>query len=172
MGELTLLLGVLSLLAAACGQAATAEIPEAGEPAGCIVTSRPSPGFMPPSPYPSEPPAAGEGQFWYGTAALWTALNENGIWTGLPQGDGGYGQKVFWWAKDYSASDEPKPDLVVTGRRLDGEANPLTASEPTNAYGDFGEAMLVGVVIPAEGCWEIKGTYRGNQLRFVVQVTP
>jgi hypothetical protein len=99
-------------------------------------------------------------------------LKSDGVWAALPHRDEGYSQKVFWWSQDYSIEQEPVPALAVTGRRLDDGASTLIASEATNAQGDFGAAMLVGVVIPTSGCWEITGSYRGNELSFVVQVRP
>ena len=73
----------------------------------------------------------------------------------------GYTQKVFWWRQGYSAGIEPRPQLTVTGRRLDAAALPLVASSATNASADFGAVMLVGVDLPTLGCWEINGHYPG-----------
>lgn len=160
------------LLPAACGPFPSSEAPPVSQPPHCPVTAKPSPPFVPPSPYPESPPARYEREFWYGRRELWTMLSEDGIWSGLPRSDAGYGQKVFWWAEGYSVSREQRPELVVTGRRLDREAGPMTASQATNATADFGEAMLVGVAVPTEGCWEITGRYRDEELSFVVLVEP
>ena len=55
--------------------------------------------------------------------------------------------------------------------RTDGPAKPLTASTVTSASAtDIGSAMLVGIDIPAAGCWEITGQYKGTTLSFVVWV--
>jgi hypothetical protein len=99
-------------------------------------------------------------------------LGSDGSWSALPKDAGGYFQKVFWWSAEYRLEDEPAPALAVTGKRLDGEAGHLVADQATNASADFGQAMLVGVTLPAAGCWEITGHYRGNDLSFVVRVTP
>ena len=166
---ITLIAGAL----AACGtaRAPAALRPEAGDT--CPVTRAPQPAFVPPAPYPSQPPPAYVGQFWYGTSDLWTMLEEDGAaWRGFPQGGEGYSQKVFWWSASFHAQTESKPHLTVTGRRLDGAAGPLGASAATNAVADFGEAMLVGVTVPTIGCWEITGSYRGLALSFVVRVEP
>jgi len=138
----------------------------------CKVTTAPAPAFVPPAPYPAQPPDQYAGRFWYGTADLWTMLRSDGAWGGLPQSEGAYLQKIFWWSAEYSAADEPVPALVVSGRRLDGPSGPLVADRPTNAYADFGQSMLVGVTLPEPGCWEITGRYRGHDLSFVVQVDP
>lgn len=61
--------------------------------------------------------------------------------------------------------------LTVTGRRIDGSAPPLGASNATNAFADdIGSSILVGVEIPAAGCWEITGHLKGITLSFVVWV--
>jgi hypothetical protein len=138
----------------------------------CPITAAPEPAFVPPAPYPAALPPDYKDRFWYGTATLWTMLPRDGAWGGLPQSQGGYFQKVFWWSAEYSIAGEPVPALVVTGRRLDGQSAPLVADRPTNAYGDFGQSMLVGVTVPAAGCWQITGHYRGYDLSFVVQVHP
>jgi len=163
---------LLCLAGTGCTPGNILEAPaERGRPA-CPVTTRASPAFVPPSPFPPEPPAGHEGNFWYGAAALWTMLDPHGLWASLPRNDAGYVQKVFWWADGYSASREPRPDITVTGRRLEGEGGALIASQGTNASGDFGEAMPVGVIVPTAGCWEIKGIYHETSLTFVVQVEP
>ena len=138
--------------------------------AACPVTKPPAPPFVPPP--PNSPGAPFAGQFWYGTEALWTLLPSDGTWQGLPHNPEGYSQKVFWWRKGYSWTAEPAPQLSVTGRRLDGPAQPLNVSKATNAFAqDIQSAMLVGVDFPTLGCWEITGRYQGHELSFVVQVS-
>jgi hypothetical protein len=134
----------------------------------CPVTRPPDPPFTPPEPYPRSAPRE---DFWYGTDALWTALPQYGVWSALPHNPEGYTQKVVWWRKGYSWTEEPEPRLVVTGRRLDALAPPLNVSRTTNAYTPkFGSAMLVGVDFPTTGCWEVKGQYGKDVLSFVVWV--
>ena len=112
------------------------------------------------------------GQFWFGTDKLWTSLPESGEWTGLPLSGEGYSQKTFWWSEGYSAVDEPEPDLRVTGVRLDIPAMKLHASIATHAMNtDIGSAMLVGVVLPSSGCWEITGRYKDGSLRYVIWIS-
>ena len=62
-------------------------------PAACAVTQPPDPPFTPPNPY--EAPLQGE--FWFGSPALWTSLPLDEAWRDLPHNQGGYAQKVFWW---------------------------------------------------------------------------
>ena len=54
--------------------------------------------------------------------------------------------------------------------RLDGPGQFKSDGRGTNAFADFGAAMLVGVTIPTTGCWELTGTYRGERLSYVVRV--
>jgi len=165
------LITLIAVGLSACGTIAPPGAPtEAGDT--CPVTPAPQPPFVPPAPYPAQSPPAYAGQFWYGTPALWTMLGADGSWSALPKSAGGYSQKVFWWSAGYRASEMPVPALTVTGRRLDGASEPLSAARATNASADFGEAILVGVVLPQPGCWEITGNYQGHDLSFVVQVTP
>jgi len=138
--------------------------------ADCPLTVPQEPSFTPPSPYSSR---GFEGEFWHGSNSLWTAVPQNGIWSGLPHNQEGYTQKVFWWRDGYVWTEEPQPDLTVTGERLDATAPPLIVSKATNAYaGDIGSAMLVGVDFPTLGCWKITGQYKNSELSFVVWVAP
>jgi len=137
-------------------------------PASCPVTQPPQPPFAPPAPL-----APFAGHFWHGSVALWTQSPADGIWQRLPQSDEGYGQKVLWWREGYDWRAEPQPALTVTGRRLDGPAPPLVAPQATNAFAaEIGSAMLVGVIIPTTGCWELTGRYAGTALSFVIWVAP
>lgn len=139
-------------------------------PPSCPVTTPQDPPFIPPSPYDS---LGFEGNFWYGSNSLWTAVRQDGIWEGLPHNPSGYTQKVFWWREGYVWTEEPEPDLIVTGERLDAPAPALIASMGTNAYAsDIGSAMLVGVDFPTLGCWKITGQYADAKLSFVVWVAP
>jgi len=97
----------------------------------------------------------------------------DGKWRALPRNPTGYTQKLWFSKQGYNGYDDPNPKLTVTGRRLDGFAPPLVASRATNAYHeDFNWGMLVGVDIPAPGCWEITGQIDGHELSFVVWVEP
>lgn len=137
-------------------------------PVSCHLT-RPAPAFAAPSPYPALPPAT-YGSSWFGSPALWTMLHPEGeTWSGLPRDKVGYSQKTFWWSTAWDPGREPVPAISVTGRQLDGPAT-LIADAGTNAFADFGAAMLVGIVLPAPGCWELTARYRGAALSYVVWV--
>jgi hypothetical protein len=156
--------------AASLAETAQAETAARTPPDSCPVSVPQDPPFTPPTPY-SE--LAHEGYFWYGSNALWASLPQDGVWHSLPQNEHGYGQKLPWWREGYVWDEEPQPDLIVTGERLDAEAPPLLASKATNAYADdIGSAMLVGVAFPILGCWRITGQYGEAELSFVVWVAP
>lgn len=137
---------------------------------GCPLTIPPRPGLVPPRPYAARPPDLYQA-VWYGSAELWTMLDPQGeVWEDLPQDDGGFTQKTFWWSDGYSPGQEPAPPITVTGRRLDRPGSFEVAGRGGGGFrDDIGSFMLVGLEIPA-GCWELTGTYRGADLSYVVLV--
>jgi hypothetical protein len=146
--------------------AEVAQVPDSA----CPVTMPQNPPFTPPAPSPASPP--GE-HFWYGSDSLWTALPQNGVWAALPHNPEGYTQKLIWGRKGYSSTEQPEPQLIVTGRRMDAPAPPLHVDKATNVLADdIGSAMMVGVDFPTLGCWEISGRYQEAELSFVVWVLP
>jgi hypothetical protein len=146
---------------------------EAAASNSCPVTKPPSISFIPPSPYPTELPA---GSFWFGTENLWTILPMDGTWKGLLHyrpADSAFRNKLFWWHEGYDWRAETAPNLTVTGRRLDAPAPPLATDEHADAgwTNDENHAFMVaGIFIPAIGCWQITGDYKGQRLTFVVSV--
>jgi len=152
-------------------QTAQTEVASLIPPRDCPVTTSENVSFKAPEPF--SPTSPWKGIFWYGSEHLWTALHNDGVWAGLPENPDGYTQKIMWWSSLYSLKDELEPALVVSGRRLDGEAYPLRFYGATNAMADdIGEAMLTGVEIPTLGCWEIRGEYKKTSLTLVVWVAP
>jgi hypothetical protein len=135
----------------------------------CLTTLPPNPPFIPPVPYP---PNAQEGEFWYGSDALWTTLLLDGVWRGWDK-DQGYVQKLVWWRRGFDWRKEMEPKLIITGTRLDGDA-PSIAVAHANAVFVTGPtpAMMTGINIPTPGCWELTGHYRGHTLTYVVSVVP
>ena len=149
---------------------ATVEVVPHNPPASCPLTVPQDPAFTPPAPYDS---LGFKGYFWFGSNSLWTSIPDDGIWYALPHNPEGYTQKVFWWRDGYVWDQEPQPNLIVTGERIDEFAPPLNVSRATNAYAsDIGSAMLVGVDFPTLGCWKIKGKYKDTELSFVIWVAP
>ena len=154
----------------ATAESAKAEVVPHDPPASCPITVPQDPPFVPPSPYDS---LGFEGEFWYGSNSLWTAVRQDGIWASLPLNPEGYTQKVFYWREGYVWTEEPEPALTITAERLDAPAPPFMSSEATNAYAsDIGSAMLSGVGLPTLGCWKITGKYADAELSFVVWVAP
>ena len=130
----------------------------------CAVTQSPEVAFIPPEPWPSQPP--GPDEFWFGDRGLWTALPESGSWHQLM-----LGEKNFWWSEEFDVSEDATPDLSVTARRLDGDLPEFQVSEATNAYDEsINLAMLVGVELASPGCWEFTGQFKDHRLTFVVWV--
>jgi hypothetical protein len=157
--------------AASLTQTAQTEVASLIPPKDCPVTTSENVSFKAPDPF--SPDAPWKGEFWYGSDHLWTALDSNGVWSKLPEIPDGYGQKIMWWSSLYSLPDELEPALVVSGKRLDGESEPLRFYGATNAMADdIEEAMLTGVEFPTLGCWEITGQYKKSEIKFVVWVAP
>jgi hypothetical protein len=147
-------------------------MPSDGVPGACPITRAPTLPFIPPWPYPLK---AGPGEFWFGTDRLWTALQEEGTWRGLPHytpSDPTFRQKIAFWRKGYVVRTERQPKLTVTGRRLDAPAPPLLADKTANnAWVQHDQPFMgTGINLPTVGCWEITGHYGGEELTFVVWV--
>lgn len=175
LGLVSRCLVLLSLTAggAACtgGGSPTVVPPTRSDPyvqssaAACPTTAAEQPPFVPLPPYPAAPPGGPYG-FWYGSRELWTALPGNGQWGQLA-----LGEKFWWWSEEFDARAEPVPALVVTARRLDGPSPVYRAGPATHGWSsDLYEAMLVWIDLPADGCWELIGEYRGHRLTVVVWV--
>lgn len=131
--------------------------------ADCLTTLPPNPLFTPPAQYPTN---TGQG-FWYGTNALWVKL---------PLSHGrvtkGIANKLFVWSQGFHWQTDPKPYLIVTGKRLDGDAPAIAEAGGTSAYSGAKALMLSGVVFPTEGCWELSIFHAGHVLTFVLSVGP
>lgn len=159
-------------VAAASNVLASDTEPPGGTPSAtsCNPTAAPEQPFVPPSPYPGTPP---QSAFWHGHEKLWTMLGTNGSWRSLPRNAQGFRQKVFWWSPGFDGRVEPQPNLVVTGRQLDGPGSFVNSGPATNAHHvDFGGwTILSGIDVPNAGCWELTGHYRDQALTFVVWVS-
>jgi hypothetical protein len=144
-------------------------VPSSASNAPCDVT-RPDPPFVPPEPFLRTPPERYASD-WFGSEHLWAMLAHDGeVWKGwVASSPPVLPQKTFWWSADWKPDEEPQPTIVVTGRRLGGPES-FTFGPGTNASADFGTAMLVGIDIPAYGCWELTAQYRLATLTYVVSV--
>ena len=72
------------------------------------------------------------------------------------------GQKTYWVRPT-------GPQLVISGRRLDGSAPPVEAHIPCCYPTGF---QIVGLFFPTEGCWEVHAKAGESELRFVTYVRP
>lgn len=136
----------------------------------CPLTIPPQPGLVPPEPYPSQAPELYQA-VWYGTSALWTMLDPEGeVWSGIPQVHGGMiGEKTIWWSDLYNGTND-RP-ITVTGRQLDGSASFEGVGPGGGGFReDIGSFMMVGIEIPAAGCWELTTRYGDAELSYVVMV--
>src|SRR5205809_7583762 len=140
-------------------------------PASCPVTLPPAVPFTPSGEHKM---GKNDNDFWLGTEKLWIALPKSGeAWGWVPHAPGhehDLTAKIFWGSVDFDYHREEDYDLKVTGRRLDGDAPPLQVDKVTNALFVPHAAMLTGVYVPAPGCWEITGDYKGSKLSYVVWV--
>jgi hypothetical protein len=110
------------------------------------------------------------GMFWYGTDALWTGLGIDGKWEIRKNF---LTAKLTFWSRDFDSDKENEPKLIVTGKRLDGDAPSVAVSEAHAVFvtGPMPAAMMTGIDIPTAGCWEISAHYKGHLLTFIVSVS-
>jgi len=131
----------------------------------CPVTKPADQHYIPPAPYAAKPSLD---QFWFGTDKLWTALPVAGAWSGLPDytpNSPTYRQKLPFWRQGYDPQREPRPNLTVTGRRIDGPAEPLqTDGKGNGSWTNNDQFIMTGIDFPTLGCWEITGHYRSDEL--------
>ena len=142
-------------------------------PGSCPVTKPADRPFLPPLPYKAKPSV---GQFWFGTDRLWTTLPVSGMWSGLPHytpNDPTFRQKIAFWRQGFDPHTEPRPNLTVTGRRVDAPTIPLQSDgKGIGAWTKDDQFIGTGVNFPTTGCWEITASYESDELTFVVWVAP
>jgi hypothetical protein len=100
----------------------------------------------------------------HGNGKLWVGLSLDGRTIARAtdlRPDGSFVIKFGWWRG-------VKGNLVITGRRLDGVAQPAYGDVPPN-YGDQG-FQATGIIFPTTGCWEITGRVGDADLAFVTEV--
>jgi len=141
-------------------------------PNSCPVTRPEDQPFVPPLPYPAKPSVD---QFWFGTDRLWTALPTTGTWRlgHYTSDDPTFRQKLPFWRQRYDPHAEPRPNLTVSGRRIDSQAGPLQSDgKGVGSWTKRDQFIMTGINFPTTGCWEITGGYENDELTFVVWVTP
>ena len=169
------------VLAAGCGGreqpgAGTSPVTNTSAASRCAVTM----------PNGNTPPGERQGVSNHGNGALWTVLPGDGRVVGvdedvlsdhaamarivaagifgLVRGDGSIRAKFPWWW----GGPGIKPQLSITGRRLDRPAGPLRLEgRPGSGEPDF---WASGIIFPSEGCWKVTGRADDAALSFVVQV--
>jgi len=132
---------------------------------GCSVTRPSDRPFVPPKPYWA---GHGDGEFYYGTPALWTIVYPD--WHI-------HSSKMPFWRVGYDWMTEADPRLTVAARRLDREAPLVWNGWANNAWDKSGSFMTTGVDIPSSGCWEIAAHYVASPaniqtLTYTVWVAP
>jgi hypothetical protein len=106
----------------------------------------------------------------YGNGKIWTSLWPYGVIIAAEdsvEADGSIRMK-FWWF-----SDGVEGDLGISGRRLDGAADPVqaTTNSASPESGFTGDAFWASaIVFPTEGCWEVMGKIGATRLTFVALV--
>lgn len=99
----------------------------------------------------------------HGNGKLWTAMWPHNVVIATPdyvRPDGSVAMKWPWWWRGV------RGNLAITGRRLDGAAEPLQAFiQP--GYTNFQPSAIV---FPTAGCWEVTGAVGDARLTFVTLV--
>ncbi len=140
----------------------------------CPVTVPSHESLVLPEPFPPKPPTE---QAWHGTAELWTILDATGaVWRDLPPSeDGSFGNKTLWFSENFTtakrADFDGDKDITVTAVRLDGQAPTVVHEGGVPSYNrEIKNFLLVGLAVPAAGCWEVTGRYMRAELSYVLQV--
>lgn len=101
----------------------------------------------------------------YGKGELWTTFWPRNVViadAGYVQPDGSIAMKWPWFRG-------VKGQLVISGRRLDGNAPPILQRVSSDGYGSTG-FLPTSIVFPTEGCWEVTGAVGKARLTFVTMV--
>lgn len=169
MSARAFLLATAALILAGCfGGSDSSDAPptlEKKTPAAALAAAAPATKGTCPLTLPngSMPPAGYDVGANHGNGKLWTAMWPHNVVIATPdyiEPDGSVGMKWPWWRG-------VKGKLTITGRRLDGNAPPLTAYIPD--YGKRG-FQSSGISFPTEGCWEVTGAVGDAKLTFVTLI--
>lgn len=109
---------------------------------------------------------------WHGRPEMALLVPTDGLLR--PMRNGTYRMKLFMASESYPGGAlEWRPAVAVAARRL-GDGLLASVSRPTNARAEDlgGWTMLVGLDLPAPGCWEVTATYRGHQVRAALEALP
>jgi hypothetical protein len=135
-----------------------------GVPDSCPVTAPGQTAFDPPPAVPTAlPPLAPPGTVWYGTTELWKAINPHGeVWASQS------GRRMLWWSEGYSPADGRV--LTLTATHLDGASPTVETSGVAVGVPPYGDAMMVIILVPEQGCWQLEASYNGVTLGYIVWV--
>jgi hypothetical protein len=91
--------------------------------------------------------------------ATWFANDSRTLW-------------AWWWGKtaggDYKVLwVRPGQWLRVSGKRLDGDSEPMQPQIPDGYYNTY---QASGLYFPKPGCWQVDAIASGQSLRFVVRI--
>jgi hypothetical protein len=115
----------------------------------------------------STPPGEQPSESYHGNGELWATLWPDGKIVFTPGGpgemrpDGSLAMKFPFWRGVIGS-------LEIEGRRLDADAQPLSAEIP-DGYGDDG-FQASALVFPTPGCWEVTARAGNGELKIVVLV--
>ena len=106
---------------------------------------------------------------WYGSESIAVLLPLDGVWPVMDR-ERNFGNKLWFWSKDWSHEEEPVPALKLEAYEL-ADANLRGQTTPhTHGFGEGWSAMLTGLAFPASGCWRVTAEYRGSEVTFVTLV--
>jgi hypothetical protein len=140
----------------------------------CPVTNAPAPAFVPPTPYNSSPLSGG---FLLGSESLWTFVNTYDLDRRSGPAGPPYAFKLVYWhpGLNWHHTDEAN-DLTVVARRLDVPSALIVFTHRASMVGHLSAeapdevAMMTGLDLPSDGCWEIAADYKGQRLSYVISL--
>ena len=124
--------------------------------------------FIPPAPNRA---VLERGMLWYGSERLWTQLRDDGHWLGPYRSeDRPYRNKLPLFRRQFDATKERTPPVLVTATRVDTPAPAIHASARGVFNEDTGSFIMTALDVPV-GCWQIEAQYANEPpLTFVVAV--
>ncbi len=107
---------------------------------------------------------------WFGSDRFAVRLPRDGNWLGMGR-ERDFFDKLFWYVDGFRPGMED--EFSVSGRWLDDDkssSTPLFEGATNAKLDDIGWSVLTGLGFPAAGCWEVTGSFKGQELIFVVRV--
>ena len=107
---------------------------------------------------------------WFGSDSFAVLLPRDGVWLGMGR-DREFFDKLFWYVAGFGPGMED--EFSVSGRWLNDDessSSPLFSGATNAKLDEVGWSVLTGLGFPATGCWEVTGSFKGQDLTFVVRV--